>query len=81
MYFGLMSVILFEHRKTINGRAQLFLIALIPFIYGILMEIMQLTITSSRSGNIYDILANSTGILVSAIMWLLLSRRLKNYFK
>lgn len=81
MYFGLMSVIIFEHRKSIKGGIRLILIALIPFIYGILMEILQLTITDSRSGNFYDILANSTGIIVSSLVWLALGPRLNSYFK
>jgi VanZ family protein len=81
MYFGLMSVIIFEHRKSINGSTQLILIALIPFTYGILIEILQLTITTSRSGNFYDVLANSTGIIISVIIWLLIGKRLNTYFK
>lgn len=81
MYFGLMSVIVFEHKNEINGRTQLSLVALIPFIYGILMEILQLTIAATRSGNFYDVLANSAGIIVSALLWLLLGPRLKSFFK
>jgi len=81
MYFGLMSVIVFEHRNEIIGRTQLSLTALIPFVYGILMEILQLTIAANRSGNIYDVLANTTGIIVSALLWLLLGPRLKTIFK
>jgi VanZ family protein len=81
MYFGLMSVIVFEHRKSIIGRTQLVLIALIPFIYGILMEILQMTITSTRSGSIYDVLANSSGIIVSALIWSSVGDRLNAYFK
>ena len=30
MYFGLMSVIIFENRRTIKNNKQLFLIALVP---------------------------------------------------
>lgn len=81
MYFGLMSVIVFEHRKSINVRTKLFLIALIPFFYGILMEILQLVITASRSGSIYDVLANSTGILVSILIWALIGDRVTTRFK
>jgi len=81
MYFGLMSVIAFEHRNEITGRTQLSLFALIPFVYGILMEILQFTITADRSGNIYDVLANSAGIIVAALLWLLLGPRLKTIFK
>lgn len=81
MYFGLMSVIVFEHRNAIIGRTKLSLIALIPFLYGILMEILQLTIAANRSGNIYDVVANTAGIIVSALLWLLLGPRLKTIFK
>lgn len=81
MYFGLMSVIAFEHRNEITGRTQLSLFALIPFVYGILMEILQFTITADRSGNIYDVLANSAGIIVAALLCLLLGPRLKTIFK
>jgi VanZ family protein len=81
MYFGLMSVIVFEHTNAINGRTQLSLIALIPFTYGILMEILQLTIAANRSGSIYDVMANSAGIIVSALLWLFLGPRLKTLFK
>lgn len=81
MYFGLMSVIVFEHRNEITGRAQVSLIGLIPFLYGILMEMLQLTITASRSGNIFDVIANSAGIIVAALLWLLIGPRLKTIFK
>jgi VanZ family protein len=81
MYFGLMSVILFEHRNTIIVRAQLALIALIPFLYGILMEILQFTVAANRSGNIFDVIANSAGIIVAALLWLLIGPRLKTIFK
>jgi len=81
MYFGLMSVIVFEHRNAIIGRAQLGLIALIPFLYGILMEILQLTVAANRSGNIFDIIANTTGIIVAALLWLLIGPRMKTIFK
>jgi VanZ family protein len=81
MYFGLMLVIAFEHRNEITGRTQLSMFALIPFVYGILMEILQLTITADRSGNIYDVLANSAGIIFAALLWLLLGPRLKTIFK
>jgi len=70
MYFGLMSVIIFENRKTIKSKGSLFLIALIPFICGILMEILQSTLATSRFASFYDVLFNSAGILVSLLLWL-----------
>jgi len=81
MYFGLMTVMLYENRKSLSGKTQLFFLALIPFSYGILMEILQKTIASGRSANIYDVFANLTGIIVSALLWSYLGPRLNTSFK
>jgi VanZ family protein len=72
MYFSLMSVIILENRKTIKKPLSLFLIGIIPFLYGILMEILQATITISRSGSFYDALADAAGVLLSILVWLLI---------
>ena len=69
MYFVLMSAIIFENRKTLKNTGHLFLIALIPLLYGILMEMLQSTLTVSRSGSFYDVVFNSAGILVSLLLW------------
>jgi VanZ family protein len=70
MYFGFMSVIIFENRNNIKSNGYLFLLGLIPLSFGILMEILQATLTTTRSGSIFDALANSAGILVSILLWL-----------
>jgi VanZ family protein len=72
MYFILMSVIIIEHRKNLSNPLNLFLLALIPLTYGILMEILQLTLTSTRSGDFYDALADAAGVLTSALIWLII---------
>jgi VanZ family protein len=71
MYFTLMSVIIIEHRKSIKDYRYLFLWALIPLLYGILMEILQLTLTVSRSGNFFDAMFNAAGIFVSILFFIL----------
>ena len=81
MYFGLMSVIIIENRKSIFVTSQLFLIALIPFAYGILMEILQSILTTSRYASIYDVAANSAGILTSLVLWLWIKPLLKGNIK
>lgn len=81
MYFGLMSVILFESRKSLKGTGRIFLIALIPLCYGFLMEFLQSAFTTNRSGSFYDVLANSIGILVSLLLWLKISPFIKDKFK
>jgi len=70
MYFGFMSVLLFENRKQITGNRQILMLSVIPFFYGIMMEMFQIIFTVSRSGSVYDVLFNSTGILVSALLWI-----------
>jgi VanZ family protein len=69
MYFGLMSVLLFENRKQIKGVRETMFLSLIPFFYGITMEIFQELFTLTRTGSIFDVLFNTTGILVSSIIW------------
>lgn len=81
MYFGLMAAIIFDNRKTIKSNKQVFLLALIPFFYGILMEIFQAVLTVSRFASIYDVMANSTGIVVSIFVWLLVKPQIKDYIK
>lgn len=81
MYFGLMSVILFESRKSLKNTRSLLLIALIPLGYGILMEILQSTFTTSRSGSFYDFIFNFIGILISILLWLKISPFIKDRFR
>lgn len=72
MYSGFMSVIILENRNKLTGFRELFITALIPLMYGILMEILQATLTVSRSGSIYDVFANSTGILCAILLWMVI---------
>jgi VanZ family protein len=72
MYFSLMSVMIIENRKTIKSNNKLFIISLIPFFYGIAIEIMQSALTVTRTGSVYDALADTLGIIVSILLWLLI---------
>jgi VanZ family protein len=72
MYFGFMSVIILENWKSMKHSGQLFLLALIPFVYGVLMEILQTTLTVNRTGSIYDVAANSAGICGSILVFYLI---------
>jgi len=77
MYFIMMSVIIIEHRKSLGNSFNLFLFALIPLSYGILMEILQLELTKTRSADFHDALADAAGVLASVILWLLIKPALK----
>ncbi|MBK7711209.1 MAG: VanZ family protein [Bacteroidales bacterium] len=72
MYFLLMSVIIIEHRKNLRNPVNLFLFALIPLSYGILMEILQTTLTRTRTGDLIDAIFDTGGIVVSILLWLLI---------
>jgi VanZ family protein len=78
MYFALMSAIILEHRKVLNKSSILLLVGLIPLFYGILIEIIQSAFTATRSGSIYDALADCAGILFSILLWLLIKPRIEN---
>jgi VanZ family protein len=70
MFFGLMSVIIFENRSKIKRPFYLFMTGLIPLFYGILMEVLQSTLTTTRTGSFYDAMADGTGILASILICL-----------
>lgn len=70
LYFILMSVIILEHKNSFNNTRQLILIALIPFLFGTLMEILQLLITTDRQGEILDTVSNAAGITAALFLWL-----------
>ncbi|MCT4589260.1 MAG: VanZ family protein [Carboxylicivirga sp.] len=73
MYFGLAFVFMFEyyihHHKTIRNITK---ILILPLMYGGLMELLQLTLTSYRCGNWWDMLANTSGILAAFFAVLIL---------
>lgn len=81
MYCGFMSVIIFENRKSVKSNLQLFLFAAIPFIFGILMEVLQFTLTTSRSASLFDVLSNCAGILTSILLWLWIKPHLSGRIK
>ncbi len=66
MYFTLAFVFMFEyyihHHKSISKISS---ILILPLIYGGLMEVLQITITSYRSGDWWDMLANGSGIFAA----------------
>lgn len=77
MYFVLMSVIIIEHRKSLKNPITLLLLALIPLAYGILMEILQTTLTRTRSGDLIDAVFDAGGIIASILLWHLIKPALK----
>jgi VanZ family protein len=74
MYFALMLSMIFENRKIlVTGKSYLFL-ATIPFIYGVLMELLQMMFTADRQADIFDVLFNLAGIAFAVFFWKLMKR-------
>jgi len=76
MFSGLMAVILIEHRRSAASKKQILRLALFPFCYGLLLELAQI-LTSSRSGDLLDGLADTAGIIFTLILWALFRPFLK----
>jgi VanZ family protein len=75
MYFALMSAIIFENRRSVMKNEKLLIASVVSLSYGILMEFLQAYLTSTRSGNFYDALADLAGVVVSVIIWMYIRSR------
>jgi len=70
LYFGFMAVIIIEHRTFFDNTRKLILIALVPFVFGSIIELLQSGVTATRKADILDIMFNSAGIVVALLLWL-----------
>ncbi len=70
LYFCFMSVIILEHRTFFDNTRKLILIALIPFVFGSIMELLQSGVTATRKADVLDIMFNSAGIVAAILLWL-----------
>lgn len=78
MYFSLMAALLYENRFVLKKPSNLFLLAIIPFGLGSLIELLQSWLTVTRQGDIKDVIFNLLGILLAGIAWLILHRHPKS---
>lgn len=80
-YFGLIFLwkLYFILRNSSNSgyRSNLFKLAAIAVVFGMLIEVLQGVLTSYREPDWYDILANSTGILLALLVFLIFEKSLK----
>jgi hypothetical protein len=70
LYFFFMAVIIVEHRDYFNNTRKLILIALIPVVFGSLMELMQGGFTTTRKADVIDAMFNSGGVAAALGLWL-----------
>ncbi len=81
MYFALMSVLIYETWRHSLKVPNVMMLAVIPFIYGILIEVMQSTLTTTRNGSIYDAVFNTLGIFLSILVWIIIRRAYSEKFR
>jgi VanZ family protein len=74
MYFGLTIVLLYENRSTVKNDRGLFLLSIIPFVYGTSIEFLQSWFTVTRKGDFFDAVFNLAGILFALMAWRLFLR-------
>lgn len=68
MYAFFSSVLLLDSCRWHSSRHLRYVILLIPLFFGALMEIMQMTFTSSRKAEILDLVANVSGVTAGIIL-------------
>ncbi len=71
LYFLLMATLIFENRHSLTDTRKLLLVSLIPFFFGILIEVIQSEFTKNRKGEILDIIADAAGVVAAVFFWLL----------
>jgi len=70
LYFLFMAVIILEHRKSFANTRQIIVIALIPVVFGGLIELAQSGFTETRKADILDIMFNTAGTAAAVCIWL-----------
>jgi VanZ family protein len=68
-YFGLSTIWYFALKDKIQKRLYNFFVPLALIFYGIILEGLQSGITNYRTGDIYDALANTVGVIVSLVVF------------
>lgn len=74
MYF-IFSILLCWALKTEHNYSWLFLVVPVTVGWGVFMEVMQFRMHLGRSFDIHDMMANTVGVGVGILLYLLLSRR------
>ncbi len=65
-YFIMTSLLLRSIKK--KSKYKYLIVIVLPFFYGIIIEVLQHSFTQSRKGDFYDVLANSAGIFFAVML-------------
>lgn len=81
LYFIFTAVIIYEHRNYFSNTRKLILVALIPIVFGSIMELMQGGLTVTRKADVIDAMFNSGGVAAALGLWLFITPYYKKDFK
>ena len=70
LYFLFMGVIILEHRRLFSNTRQIIIVALIPVVFGAMVELAQAGFTETRKSDILDIMFNTAGTATAVCIWL-----------
>ena len=68
-YFGLSLLWYFALKERINKKVFKFFVPLALIVYGIILEGLQSGLTTYRTGDIYDAMANTAGVIAALIIF------------
>jgi VanZ family protein len=68
MYAFFSAVLLLDSCRWQLNRSFIYALMLIPLLFGAIMEIMQMTLTTSRKAETFDLLANFGGVLTGLLL-------------
>jgi VanZ family protein len=77
MYFAFTIVILYENRLILKNIRVVFMVAIIPLVFGSAIELGQSWLTTTRTGDILDELFNFFGIILAVSIYCFLINRSK----
>jgi VanZ family protein len=74
MYFGFALTVFWSYRRSVVKMSVLMIQAFSVVLYGVLMEILQSSVTTTRGFELSDILANFSGVLLALVLFLIYSK-------
>ncbi len=76
IYVMLVFLWLLYFRNRLNPKIWCYILATI-FLYGIIIEVLQMMLTTYRTGDYLDVLANTVGVVTALIFFIFLYKKMK----
>lgn len=70
---------LFQNSDFKRYKSNLYWVAIACFVFGMLIEVLQGTLTSYRTPDWWDVLANSTGVLLAVVFFIVMAPTVKKF--